>query len=1605
MDQNLRYVKQQKIALLLNEMVIHLLSAKPAEPMDSLIAYLELKQKHEVPAGKAPAAAAAAAATAPKDEAEAVEPKEEDTPTPAPEAAAAEQPAAEAAAPTQDRVPDEATAAAEASGAAAAAALPAFPFGCSVDVLGDGEAAGQRGRVVGWEEGSGAPVLAFADARPDAVVAAADARRVVDDAEQAFAKGARVVLAAPAERAGEAGRVESHWRGRVGVELDGGGGRVGVSPQMLRREDAPVQQSFPLGTVVELLAGATGSVGSLGVVLGYSRGRVGLAKEEGGVEGLPAGAVRKVGKTAAQAFPVGTFVECVDTARPELSGVLGRVTGQTRGRVGVTLDTGAVCGFVPAHLRAAGAPHRVGQEVEVTAAGSAHEGERGYVRSVHRGRLGVELIDSGATVGLLPQHVRAAGGGAAAAVPPRVGSEVELLRAAGELCGGTGRVAAAARGRVGVELATGQTVGVPFSAVRVVAAAAPAVGAAVDVCGGEWAGRAGKVIGCARGRAGVEFSEDGARAGVPLSQLRVAAKAVERAFPLSSEVVVVGDTAHSGLAGRVAGHSRGRVGVVLESGESVGFPAQQLVRRTAAVLGESVPVGAFVEVVDACSAFNGQTGQVSGRARGRVGLCLESGEQVGLPASALRRVQLSGLQAFPVGSRVCVSAGGCTAHDGCEGQVVGHNRGRVGLELDDGTRVGLPTAQVRAVGKTGPQGFPVGTAVLIVGHDTLSGEDGQVVGHSRGRVGVHLTDGRNVGVPASQLRKQQPEASNQFPVGCYVCIVNESPTQNGQDGQVIGHSRGRVGIDLMDGTRVGCPASQLRKVEKTGPQAFPVGSSVMVANDIPAQNCQDGIVVGHSRGRVGVDLPDGRRIGIPATSLRKVDPRSEASQFPVGCYVCIVNENPAQNGQDGQVIGHSRGRVGIDLMDGTRVGCPASQLRKVEKTGPQAFSVGSRVTVVNDVPAQNGQEGQVIGHSRGRVGIDLSDGTRIGIPATSLRKVDPRSEASQFPVGCYVCIVNENPAQNGQDGQVIGHSRGRVGIDLMDGTRVGCPASQLRKVEKTGPQAFSVGSRVTVVNDVPAQNGQEGQVIGHSRGRVGIDLSDGTRIGIPATSLRKVDPRSEASQFPVGCYVCIVNENPAQNGQDGQVIGHSRGRVGIDLMDGTRVGCPASQLRKVEKTGPQAFSVGSRVMVVNDIPAQNGQEGQVIGHSRGRVGVHLMDGTKIGCPAAQLTLLRAEPARDFPVGMHVVVVCELPGHNAEEGTVTHHSRGRVGVRLTNGETIGVPAGQLRLVAKSAAQSFDVGAFVEIRNSNPAQNAQTGRVTGVSRGRVGVRLQDDSVVGVPAAQLHALGKASEQAFPLGATVENLDTGDVGTVVGCRGDRVGVELSDGSAAGVVRERLRNVTRSATHEFPVGSMVDVVGHGEHDGLRGSVAGHHRGRVTVCVDGSDDTIAVPPAFLRVAACAAFADGDAVEIVRSGATGTVSGSSRGRVGVVLEEGAEPQGFPAAQVRALAGGQPPLEAGTVVHVVRQGHARDGQQGVVAEKPFRGRVPIDFDGEAAGVPPTMLRVQKKAEYSEGEAVTVLGDGGSKAGSVCAHTHTHHTDTPSFPLPHKAVLCFV
>eukprot|EP00755_Sulcionema_specki_P017176 Sspe_Gene.10947::Locus_3695_Transcript_1_1_Confidence_1.000_Length_1891::g.10947::m.10947 len=201
---------------------------------------------------------------------------------------------------------------------------------------------------------------------------------------------------------------------------------------------------------------------------------------------------------------------------------------------------------------------------------------------------------------------------------------------------------------------------------------------------------------------------------------------------------------------------------------------------------------------------------------------------------------------------------------------------------------------------------------------------------------------------------------------------------------------------------------------------------------------------------------------------------------------------------------------------------------------------------------------------------DLVQGwVRLSSPAGSRRKppacptIDDAAPAvyegltlrQAFPVGTEVELTRLGPPLDGMRGKVVGHSRGRAGILLTDGREMGLLPHNLQRP-----------GRATKRTHIPIVPGAEVEVTGSGQ-RVTVEAVEGGTAVVSGG--RRVATRDLA--YPVGTMMLLNNSERVR------VTGYARGRVGVvSAEDGRVMGVPPDQL-----TYPPSPSVARPSSVAN----------------------------------------------------------------------------------------------------------------------------------------------------------------------------------------------------------------------------------------------------------------------------------------------------------------------------------------------------------------------------------------------------------------------------------------
>eukprot|EP01060_Flectonema_neradi_P021447 TRINITY_DN2908_c0_g1_i1.p1 TRINITY_DN2908_c0_g1~~TRINITY_DN2908_c0_g1_i1.p1 ORF type:complete len:1073 (+),score=212.36 TRINITY_DN2908_c0_g1_i1:45-3221(+) len=480
---------------------------------------------------------------------------------------------------------------------------------------------------------------------------------------------------------------------------------------------------------------------------------------------------------------------------------------------------------------------------------------------------------------------------------------------------------------------------------------------------------------------------------------------------------------------------------------------------------------------------------------------------------------------------------------------------------------------------------------------------------------------------SSAIKKKQQEdmaESNGVAIGSQVQVTKWVPCE------VISHHRGRVDVELKDGSKFDALPVNVRRDQEIDesellPDKYPNGTIVSVGDKV-------GKVIGTGRGRVGVEFRDGTTSGvIPQRITILTENESLAVQYPIGLEVVIM--------EDGVITNTARGRLGVTMNDGSHRGVVPPQLKPVEGYLESIYPPNQQVIVKS-----SNELATVTGTSRGRVGIRLSNGTVTSVMPHDIIRTDSTNEDvfganNLFQIGSHVKVMSRR-------GEVCHHARGRLGVVLdADGSTVGVLPCNVRVAELSPSEMqekYIAGTPVLV-------GGQYGRVTHCSRGRVGVELKSGETKGVlPSKITILTETQALSRDFPVGTQLQLRRQ------YQGVVIGSSRGRLGVILEDGTKLGCIPSELSLLHIPPPELYPVGSTVDVK--------MRGKVTGHHRGRVGVEFPNGVRVGVMPD--TLKKCDNPADFPVGTTVK-------HEGQVGRVTGHSRGRVGIKMTNGDVKGV----------------------------------------------------------------------------------------------------------------------------------------------------------------------------------------------------------------------------------------------------------------------------------------------------------------------------------------------
>ena len=618
-------------------------------------------------------------------------------------------------------------------------------------------------------------------------------------------------------------------------------------------------------------------------------------------------------------------------------------------------------------------------------------------------------------------------------------------------------------------------------------------------------------------------------------------------------------------------------------------------------------------------------------------------------------------------------------------EVISHHRGRIDVELKDGSKIdALPINIKRDQDADESENlsdkYPKGTAVSV------GGKLGTVIGTFRGRVGVEFPDGATSGViPQKAIILTENEALQaKYPLGLEVVIM--------EDGIITGSSRGRLGVTMKsDGSQRGVVPPQLKPLEGHLDSIYPTGQQVIIksTNELAT-------VTGVSRGRIGIQKPNGSIIGVVPHEIVRTDSNNEEvfgynNLFQIGSHVRVMSLR-------GEVCHHSRGRLGVILdKDGTTVGVLPCNVRVAELSDSELkekFSHNTVVKVANRL-------GRVTYCSRGRIGVQFEDGVVKGVIPTNITiPTEDQQIKHLYPVGLEVVIM--------EDGIITGSSRGRLGVTMKsDGSQRGVVPPQLKPLEGHLDSIYPTGQQVIIKS-----TNELATVTGVSRGRIGIQKPNGSIVGVVPHEIVRTDSNNEEvfgynNLFQIGSHVRVMSLR-------GEVCHHSRGRLGVILdKDGKTVGVLPCNVRVAELSDgemKEKFIPGTPVLV-------GGQYGRVTHCARGRIGVELKSGETRGVLPTKITILTETQAlsRDFTIGTSVQLRRQF------SGVVIGSSRGRFGVILENGSKIGCLPSELSPLQIPTTEQFPVGSTVDVK--------MRGRITGHNRGRIGVEFPNGVRVGV------------------------------------------------------------------------------------------------------------------------------------------------------------------------------------------------------------------------------------------------------------------------------------
>ena len=1137
----------------------------------------------------------------------------------------------------------------------------------------------------------------------------------------------------------------------------------------------------------------------------------------------------------------------------------GIITGTSRGRIGVEVEGNSIVSYFPTQIELISEEVKPSSNEVVVVDDVSSEGEHilpanyftqglsvivnstqetGTVTGNSRGRVGVKLSYNTSPVSFFPQQLTPKGN--SDPISFKSGDKV-TIKSSNQV----GVVTSAIRGKVGVdidgdiqsffpnEITSTDQEEVNFN-----------TGDKVTIISSE---KTGVVTGTSRGRVGVEV-DDKISSYFPNQIKKLVDEeeeeeevAIESVKYSAGDKVIILSTEQTGV---VTGTSRGRVGVEVDDKISSYFPNQ--IKKLGDEETESVKYSAGDKVIILSSE---QTGVVTGTSRGRVGVEVDDKISSYFPNQIKK---LGDEEDEDATESVKYSAGDKVVILSTEqaGVVTGTSRGRVGVEIDDKISSYFPN-QIKKLGDeededaTESVKYSAGDKVVILSTE----QAGVVTGTSRGRVGVEIDDKISSYFP-NQIKKLDDEEEEdatepvKYSAGDKVVILSTE-----QAGVVTGTSRGRVGVEVDDKISSYFP-NQIKKLvdeeedeDATESVKYSAGDKVVIISTE-----KTGVVTGTSRGRVGVEVDDKISSYFP-NQIKKLgdeedEDATESVKYSAGDKVVILSTEQA-----GVVTGTSRGRVGVEVDDKISSYFP-NQIKKLgdeeeeeeeDATESVKYSAGDKVVILSTE-----KTGVVTGTSRGRVGDKISSYFPNQIKKLDEEEEEDVTEPVKYSAGDKVVILSTEQA-----GVVTGTSRGRVGVEVDDKISSYFP-NQIKKLgdeeeeDVTESVKYSAGDKVVILSTE-----QAGVVTGTSRGRVGVEVDDKISSYFPNQIKKLVDEEEdedvpESVKYSAGDKVIILSTE-----QTGVVTGTSRGRVGVEVDDKISSYFP-NQIKKLgdeedeDVTEPVKYSAGDKVVILS-----TEQAGVVTGTSRGRVGVEVDDKISSYFPN-QIKKLGDEEDTEIPssdelkkysVGDKVVIIS-----TEKTGTVTGKSRGRVGVEVDDEIKSYFPnqIAKKELSFEDRPQSptanFRIGDQVKVKSSGTR-----GIVSEITDSQVGISVNGSTVEWTSPddlikfnrrsskAVLMALEDEEEVTFEVGDVVKVLATGQQGCITNINEEKISVLLDDDTDDLFISKDLEQVILSPyadpSSNFIPGLAVEVISSGK----RGKVTGTSRGRIGVKID---DTI-----------------------------------------------------------------------------------------------------------------------------------------------------------------------